>query len=142
MGEGDRAPQRAWWRGQAVRMVLRSRTLIQNRARAMRKRMTEPEVMLWSRLRGRGEDRPVFRRQHAFHAMIFDFYCPAAKLAIEVDGSTHWTEDKQQRDDARDRWLATQGIEVLRIGAGEVFRNLGQVADGVIRRALERIESR
>jgi very-short-patch-repair endonuclease len=44
----------------------------------MRKAMTEPEVMLWSRLRGRVPDRPVFRRQHALGGIILDFYCPAA----------------------------------------------------------------
>ena len=42
------------------------RTIITNRARAMRKAGTEPEVILWSRLRGRSADRPTFRRQHPF----------------------------------------------------------------------------
>jgi very-short-patch-repair endonuclease len=76
------------------------RTLITNRARAMRKAMTEPEVMLWSRLRGRGPDRPTFRRQHPFGSMILDFYCPAARLAVEVDGATHWDEAAQAKDGA------------------------------------------
>jgi very-short-patch-repair endonuclease len=124
------------------RMALRSRTLIANRARVLRKDMTEPEVMLWSRLRGRGEGRPVFRRQHPLGAVILDFYCPAAKLAVEIDGSAHWTDEKIAKDEARDRWLAQQGIEVLRIGAGEVYRNLGQVADGVILSAIARIANR
>jgi very-short-patch-repair endonuclease len=63
--------------------------LITNRARALRRQMSEPEVMLWSRLRSRGEDHPTFRRQHPFGSIILDFYCPAARLAIEVDGATH-----------------------------------------------------
>jgi very-short-patch-repair endonuclease len=67
------------------------RTLIADRARAMRRAMSEPEVMLWSRLRGRGPEKPTFRRQHPFGRVILDFYCPAARLAIEVDGRTHWT---------------------------------------------------
>ena len=74
--------------------------------------------------------------------MIFDFYCVAAKLAVEIDGSTHWTDDKRAGDDARDRWLAGRGIEVLRIGAGAVYQDLGGVADGVILRALALIEGR
>ncbi|MGH6909954.1 MAG: endonuclease domain-containing protein [Phenylobacterium sp.] len=118
-------------------MALRSRTLIANRARALRKSMSDPEVMLWSRLRGRGEGRPVFRRQYPMGSIIFDFYCPAAKLAIEVDGSTHWSDEKIVKDAARDRWLAHQGVTVLRIAASEVYRNLGEVADGVVLRALE-----
>ena len=100
-------------------------TLITNRARAMRKAMTEPEVMLWSRLRGRGSDKPTFRRQHPFGSIILDFYCPAARLAVEVDGSTHWDEAARRKDEARDHWLMGQGISVLRIPAAQVWQDLG-----------------
>ena len=115
---------------------------IVKRARALRKAMTEPEIMLWSRLKGRGRGQPIFRRQFAYEAMIFDFYCPAAKLAVEIDGSTHWTEEKRARDEARDVWLTGRGITVLRIGAGAVFHDLSVVSDGVILRALELIAAR
>lgn len=117
-------------------MAPRTTTTIAKRARALRRSMTEPEIMLWSRLKGRGRGQPIFRRQFAYEAMIFDFYCPAAKLAVEIDGSTHWDEEKLAKDEARDAWPARRGIAVLRIGAGEVYRNLSQVADGVILRAL------
>jgi very-short-patch-repair endonuclease len=116
--------------------------VIAKRARAFRRALTEPEAMLWSRLKGRGTDRPVFRRQHAFGTIIFDFYCVPAKLAVEIDGSTHWSEEKQGKDEVRDAWLAKQGVAVLRIGAGEVYRDLGGVTDGVILYALERIAER
>jgi very-short-patch-repair endonuclease len=112
------------------------RTLISNRARALRKAMSEPEVMLWSRLRGRRADKPTFRRQHPFGSIILDFYCPAARLAVEVDGSTHWDDDAQAKDQARDHWLATQGVSVLRIPASEIYRDPGGVADGVLLRAM------
>jgi very-short-patch-repair endonuclease len=115
---------------------------IVKRARALRKVMTEPEIMLWSKLKGRGRGQPIFRRQFAYESMIFDFYCPAAKLAVEIDGSTHWDEDKRAKDEARDAWLARRGITVMRIGAGSVYRELGQVADAVILRALALIEAR
>ena len=123
-------------------MPPRPSTLIAKRARAFRRALTEPEVMLWSRLKGRGTDKPVFRRQFAFGTIIFDFYCMAAKLAVEVDGSSHWSDEKRAKDEARDAWAARQGVAVLRIGAGEVYRDLGGVTDGVIRLALERIASR
>ncbi len=84
----------------------------------MRKAMTEPEVMLWSRLRGRNPDKPTFRRQHPFGSIILDFYCPAARLAVEVDGATHWDEAAQPKDEARDRWLMTQGVRVHRVPGG------------------------
>jgi very-short-patch-repair endonuclease len=98
--------------------------------------------MLWSRLKGRGRAQPILRRQFAYESMIFDFYCPAAKLAVEIDGSTHWTEEKRAKDEARDRWLAGRGIAVMRIGAGWVYQDLNSVADAVILRALALIEAR
>ena len=121
----------AWWRGQAKGAALRQ-VLITNRARAMRTAMTEPEGMLWSRLRGRNPDKPTFRRQHPFGRFILDFYCPAARLAVEVDGATHWDEEAQAKDTARDRWLADQGIEVLRIPASRIYQDLAGVADSVL----------
>jgi very-short-patch-repair endonuclease len=120
----------------------RPSTLIAKRARSFRRTLTEPEIMLWSRLKGRGKDRPIFRRQYAYESMIFDFYCVPAKLAVEIDGSTHWEEEKREKDEARDAWLAKQGIDVVRIGASEVYRNVGSVADGLILRALDRIANR
>ena len=120
-------------------MIDRTSTLIARRARSLRKRMTEPEIMLWSKLKGRREGQPIFRRQFAYASMILDFYCPMARLAVEIDGATHWAEEQRAKDDARDAWLAGRGIEVLRIGAGEVYRDLSGVADGVILAALERI---
>lgn len=123
-------------------MARRTETRIATRANALRKAMTEPEVMLWSRLKGRGTGRPIFRRQFAFGSLIFDFYCPAAQLAIEIDGATHWTEAKRAKDQARDAWLAGQGLEVLRLEAGAVYRDLGAAADAVVLRALERIANR
>jgi very-short-patch-repair endonuclease len=74
--------------------------------------------------------------------MIFDFYCPAARLVIEVDGSTHWDDEKREQDAARDRWLVGQGIKVMRIGAGRVYRDLPSVADAVLLRAGELIRGR
>ena len=91
--------------------------------------------MLWSRLRGRGAGRPTFRRQHVIGSIILDFYCPLARLAIEVDGRTHWDDDAVAKDAARDAWLKAQGVTVMRIGAGSVYRNLGEVVDGIILQA-------
>ncbi|MDZ4374094.1 MAG: DUF559 domain-containing protein [Phenylobacterium sp.] len=123
-------------------MPNRTSTRIATRARALRKSMTEPEVMLWSRLKGRGQERPVFRRQYAYESMIFDFYCPAARLAVEIDGATHWSEEAQAKDYARDRWLATRNIAVLRLGAGQVYQDVGGAADAAILLAEARIRQR
>ena len=116
---------------------MQTRTLIRNRARALRKSMSEPEVMLWSRLRGRDGARPIFRRQQPIGSVIVDFFCPAARLAIEVDGSSHWDDEMRRRDCARDRWLEGQGIEVMRIPASRIYADLSGAVDGILTRALE-----
>ena len=114
---------------------MRNRTLIRNRARALRKSMSEPEVMLWSRLRGRREGRPTFRRQHPIESIIVDFFCPSARLAIEVDGATHWDEEKQRKDAARDRWLERRGIVAMRIPASRVYSDLSGVVQSIVLKA-------
>jgi len=117
---------------------MRHRTLISNRARTLRKAMSEPEVMLWSRLRGRTGERPLFRRQHPIGSIILDFYCPSARLAVEVDGSTHWDDEARARDEVRDRWLRGQGLEVVRVPASSVYADLRQVVDAILQLAEAR----
>jgi very-short-patch-repair endonuclease len=95
--------------------------------------------MLWTRLRGRRPDKPTFRRQHPFGQIILDFYCPAARLAVEVDGRTHWDDEARAKDAARDRWLLSKGISVLRVPASRIYADLGGVADGIRLRADELI---
>lgn len=56
------------------------------RARDLRRKLTLPEVILWTALRGRHLDGRRFRRQHPFGAYILDFYCDEARLAVEIDG--------------------------------------------------------
>jgi very-short-patch-repair endonuclease len=109
--------------------------LITNRARSLRKTMSLPEVMLWTRLRGRAPDRPTFRRQHPIGTVIVDFYCPSARLAVEVDGATHYEGTRSERDAARDLWLERQGVDVVRIPAVEVYRDAAAVADRILLRA-------
>jgi very-short-patch-repair endonuclease len=116
---------------------MEQRTLITGRARRLRKAMSSPEVMLWVRLRGRGPEKPTFRRQHPMGSVIVDFYCPSARLVVEVDGTTHWDEEARRRDGMRDRWLEGQGVTVLRIDAAAVYRDAGAVAEAILQRAEE-----
>ena len=99
-------------------------------ARRLRRELSLPEKLLWVRLRG--SDVRV-RRQHPIGAYILDFYCPAAKLAIEIDGAAHDFGNRPQRDDTRTEWLKAQGIAVLRIPAKDVLRDADDVADAVLK---------
>jgi very-short-patch-repair endonuclease len=103
--------------------------------RRMRRELSLPETLLWVRLRG-AELR--FRRQHPIGAYILDFYCPGARLAIEVDGAAHDMGDKPERDELRTQWLKGEGIEVLRIPAKEVLADPDAVADALLRLCVDR----
>jgi very-short-patch-repair endonuclease len=98
-------------------------------ARRLRKEMSLPELMLWNAIRRGQLDGLKFRRQHPIGPYVLDFFCASARLAVEVDGQMHHTEDRPEKDAARDRWLARQGIMTLRIPASWV---LGSV-DGAFR---------
>ena len=83
--------------------------------------MTLPEVLLWQALRGGRAGGLRFRRQHPIGPYVLDFYCPAARLAVEVDGEAHDIPDQAGHDLRRDAWLAEQGIQVLRVLAADVL---------------------
>jgi very-short-patch-repair endonuclease len=55
----------------------------------LRNNATKPEVILWSKLKGRQCNNKKFRRQHGFGPYVVDFYCKKLGLVIELDGDTH-----------------------------------------------------
>lgn len=98
-------------------------------AQNLRKNMTKEERKLWyDYLR----TYPVqFRRQVAFGRFIMDFYCAAAKLAIELDGSQHYTLEGMVRDEERTAFLEANGIMVLRFSNADVMKNLRGVCEQI-----------
>ena len=102
------------------------------RARKLRSTMSLPEVLLWNRLRGN----PMgvkFRKQHPLGDYVIDFFCASRRIAVEIDGIARDRGDRPMRDSSRDAWLRRQGVEVLRIPAAEVLRDVAAVADAVVR---------
>jgi very-short-patch-repair endonuclease len=75
--------------------------------------MTECERRLWRLLRETELD-VRFRRQHPVGPYVLDFYCAPRKLAVELDGGGHFTEEALAKDLARSRFLGALGIRVLR----------------------------
>ena len=101
-------------------------TLKENR-RELRNNPTSAEYLLWKNLKGKNLDGRKFRRQHSFGNYIMDFYCPAEKLAIELDGQHHYTPEGKKADQERDTFLAEYGIKVLRFENKEVMQNMTEV---------------
>ena len=110
------------------------------RSRQLRRHMTPPERRLWQALRRRSLG-VKFRRQHPIGPYIADFYSREAQLVVEVDGSlAHGTEEAIQYDRARDAFLESLGLRVLRIPASEVEHNLEGVCH-LIQSAVEEIRT-
>ena len=96
-------------------------------ARAMRREATSAERVLWRALRDRQLGTRV-RRQVPLGPFIADFYLPAFRLVIEVDGETHAAASA---DVSRDAWFAGNGVRVLRFTNREVLKNLEGVVAAI-----------
>ena len=103
------------------------------RARALRKAATPEEETLWELVRHDKLGIPI-RRQHPLGAFIVDFYCPRAKLAIELDGANH----EPARDEKRDAMLAKRGILVVRFENVHVRERTEDVLNAIKDIALKR----
>ena len=106
--------------------------------RQQRKTMSLPEVLLWRLLKGQPQG-VKFRRQHPSSRIGMDFYCSDARLVIEVDGFAHDTGDRPLRDARRDAFLRGQGLETVRIQAGDILRDVAAVADSILALARSRL---
>ena len=103
------------------------------RARQLRVNATIFERKLWAHLRGAQMNGFAFRRQHPIGPYVLDFYCAAAKLAIELDGDQHGTQAGLAYDAARTRFLKQNGIRIIRFGNHELSENLNGVRDEIYR---------
>jgi len=122
-GEGDRSAQPS---GGGVPPILGARIKQVKRARALRKQMSLPEVLLWQQLRRRATGHK-FRKQFPIGDMTVDFACLERRLIIEIDGEGHSFGDQPRRDAARDAILAREGFRVIRIAARDVLRDMDSV---------------
>ncbi len=96
----------------------------------LRKNLTPAEAKLWSYLQNSqlGEK---FRRQHSIEYYILDFYCPKKKLAVELDGSPHNTEQGFIKDKERTIFLNNRGIKVIRFENKDVINNIEGVLEEI-----------
>jgi very-short-patch-repair endonuclease len=104
-------------------------------SRELRKNMTETERLLWSKIRKKQLKGYQFYRQKNIGNYIVDFYCPAGKLIIEIDGSQHYSEDGKKKDGIRNNYMSRLGFTVLRFSDREVFKNI----QGVLERIYEHL---
>ena len=104
-------------------------------ARQLRKNMTEAESFLWQRIRRKQLKDRQFYRQKNIGNYIVDFYCPSAKVIVELDGGQHYTQERIRIDQVRDKYLESLDFTILRFSDREVFKNI----EGVLERIFEHL---
>jgi very-short-patch-repair endonuclease len=103
------------------------------RAKVLRQKMTDAEVILWSRLRRPSKGRAKFRRQHPIGPYIADFACIARWLVVELDGATHSTGEEVAYDARRDAYMKERGWRIVRVQNDDVYHRLDDVLDWIWR---------
>jgi very-short-patch-repair endonuclease len=111
------------------KIILNNRYQLKSNRKGLRNNCTKAEAVLWQHLKGSQLDGKKFRRQHSFGNYILDFYCAPLKLAVELDGARHYTEEGMEYDKRRTEFLERFGIRVIRFENKLVFEDL----EGVLR---------
>ncbi len=102
--------------------VLNNLPVLRTFRKELRNHLTPAEAKLWTCLKQSQLDGRKFRRQHSVGYYILDFYCPAERLAVELDGAAHDSGSAQEYDRERDLFLSYYKIKVLRFENKLVFQ--------------------
>ena len=96
----------------------------------LRHNLTSAEATLWKHLQ-RSQLGKKFRRQHNVGNYIIDFYCATQRLAVELDGEAHFTEEGLLYDKQRTKYLNRLNIHVLRFENEKVFTRIDEVLNEI-----------
>jgi very-short-patch-repair endonuclease len=100
-------------------------------AKKLRANTTPHERVLWRALKELPLEGTHFRRQAPIGPYVVDFFCPAKRLVIELDGGHHNEDEEAQPDRARQDWLEREGYRVVRFWNSEVSRDLNAVLEKI-----------
>jgi very-short-patch-repair endonuclease len=109
----------------------------QKKRRYFRKNMPKSEVLLWTKLKNRQMHGERFLRQYGVDQYVLDFYCPRLKLAIEVDGDSHFRPGSEEQDKTRQEYIEAYGIRFLRFINADVCENMDGVCQIIYDKAEE-----
>ena len=109
-----------------------NRNSLKSIRRELRKKATPEELLLWNKLKVRQLAGRKFRRQHSIDRWVVDFYCPAEKLIVELDGAHHFTHEGKVADRERDTLFAQElNMKIIRFPNSEVRDNIEGVLDTI-----------
>ena len=103
---------------------MRCPSYVQDLSKGFRKKPTPAEARLWNVLRDKQMDGIKFHRQRPFKRYVLDFYAPAAKLVVEVDGGIHEVASQKGNDRLRTDFLAAHGLKVIRFTNEQVMNDI------------------
>ena len=100
-------------------------------SRELRANATLAEQRMWAKLRNRQVGGYKFARQLSVGPYFLDFACRDEKLALEIDGATHSTDEEIAADARRSAFLAGNVFRILRFQNAEIFENTAGVLDTI-----------
>ena len=100
-------------------------------AKRLRANTTPHERILWRALKELPVEGTHFRRQAPIGPYIVDFFCPARRLIIELDGGHHNDDETAKRDQERQHWLEQEGYRVVRFWNSEIADDLTAVLERI-----------
>ncbi|MFA9390006.1 MAG: endonuclease domain-containing protein [Prolixibacteraceae bacterium] len=112
---------------------------ILEKAKALRKNMTNAEKILWDRLKNKKVLNVRFRRQHPIDLFIADFYCHSTRLVIELDGEIH--KNQVEYDDGRTSEMERFDIQIIRFKNNEVENDIENVLKRIEETIMHRLKS-
>ena len=118
--------------------MLRYNPRLKPKARALRTNLTDAEQRLWSRLRRKQILGVQFYRQRPVGNYIMDFFAPAVRLVVEVDGAHHAEATQAEYDKNRTEYLEQIGLKVLRFDDRQVLTQTDAVIEEGLRSMTEK----
>ena len=102
-----------------------------DKRQSLRNNMPPAEQLVWARLKGKQIENCKFRRQYSVGAFVIDFYTVEIKLAIEIDGDSHFTDGAEVADRERQSFIESSGIRFLRFTNRQVYEELDAVIEAI-----------
>lgn len=105
--------------------------------RSLRQNIVKAEKIIWEKIRNRQIEDCKFRRQYSVDKFVIDFYNPILKLAIEIDGESHFLEGAVEYDRERQTYIESFGIKFIRFTNNDVYHNLDGVLESIALKVRE-----
>ena len=105
--------------------------------RQLRQNITKAEKIIWEKIRNKQIEDCKFRRQYSVDKFVIDFYSPILKLAIEIDGESHFNEGAAEYDRERQNSIESLGIKFIRVTNNDVYENLDGVLESIALKVRE-----